>query len=138
MIFTKVEKKIKAWELPLLAEEKLLRYPDLCKYLLKEKDKFPLPPYYLPKKIKFFFDNKLAYEINTSKDAESYPGQKLLLIKNNQEEELLGRLPSEELILRDLKSVNFVEVKFDDDCALFLIDGYKAIDRLCDLIIINS
>ena len=127
-----VENQIRAWELPSYVETKLLSNPSLCKYLLKEKSKFPLPTHFIPQQIQFWFDNRLVHQIDTIDRRSDRRGEQLA-IANGEKELVLGRLP--EVNWSQIDEVSFIEVRLDGDCGLFLVDRHRVIDRLSNFVV---
>jgi|GEM_PF-5307188 len=80
--------------------------PQLLDYLLKEKQKFPLPPNYIPLKIEIEFNGEIYYRSDC--------GQTLLA----------REMPP---------TLNYMRWYFDDECVRFQIGSDLAIDRLENL-----
>ena len=98
--------KLKQLNLSSEAMQVLMSEPQLLDYLLKEKQKFPLPPNYIPLKIEIEFNGEIHYRSNCGRT-------------------LLAR--------ETPPTLNYMRWYFDDECVLFQIGSDLAIDRLENL-----
>jgi len=77
-------------------------------YLISEKDKFPLPPFYTPNEVEIRFDNVLILKLDQGR----------VVYFNENKSNLKPCL---------------IDWRFDDDCALFQADNQILIDRVSEL-----
>ena len=91
------------------AEAKIIRADTFFwNYLVAEKEKFPLPPFYIPHTIEIRFDNILYWKI----------------------------CQFETIYIKDLSSnlnPTLIEWRFDDECALFQTQTRVYINRVSEL-----
>jgi hypothetical protein len=106
-----INQRIEELNLPLKAKSLILEDLELAKYILAEKNKFPFPANYIPSEIEVRFNNVLHFKTINDQIVFSH-----------------GRIIGED----------FMEWKFDNECALFQVGSLVLIDRIENLVTIQQ